>query len=149
MSAAAMAVWLLTHRSPFWAGPPLRPSQVTVIGPSNPPASRSAGRGALGLSDLRRLGPGKAVGQISEAIPASAQVLLHFDIDVLRKEEMPAAYFPHDDGLTLSEGMELLGALLRDPRIRIIEVAEYATLRDLDHSYVSKLVDLLAKGLRS
>jgi hypothetical protein len=31
-SAAAMAVWLVTHGSPFWAGPPLRPSQVTVIG---------------------------------------------------------------------------------------------------------------------
>ena len=29
-SAAAMAVWLLTHASPFWTGPPLRPTQVTV-----------------------------------------------------------------------------------------------------------------------
>ena len=34
-SAAAVAVWLLTRASPFWAGPPLPPSQVTVIGWSN------------------------------------------------------------------------------------------------------------------
>ena len=62
---------------------------------------------------------------------------------------MPAAYFPHTDGLTLSEGMELLGAFLGDRRVRIIEVAEYAALRDLDLRYVSKVVDLLAEGLRS
>ena len=61
---------------------------------------------------------------------------------------MPASYFPHADGLTLSEGMELLGTLLGDPRIRIIEMTEYAALRDLDQRYVSKLVDLLTEGLR-
>jgi hypothetical protein len=43
--------------------------------------------------------------------------------------------------------VQLLGALLGDPRIRIIEVTEYAALRDLDQRYVSKLVDLLAEGL--
>src|SRR5439155_4069351 len=31
-SAASSAVWLLTRESPFWSGPALRPSQVTVIG---------------------------------------------------------------------------------------------------------------------
>jgi arginase len=61
---------------------------------------------------------------------------------------MPAAYFPHTDGLSLSAAAELLGALLRDPRIRIIEVTEYASLRDLDQRCVSKLIDLLAEGLK-
>ena len=61
---------------------------------------------------------------------------------------MPAAYFPHADGLSLSEAGELLGTLLRDPRIRIIEVAEYAALRDLDQHCVSGLVELLAEGLK-
>jgi hypothetical protein len=49
---------------------------------------------------------------------------------------------------SLSEGVELLGVLLRDPRIRIIELSEYASLRDLDQHCVSKLVDLLADGLK-
>src|SRR6516162_9168989 len=34
-SAASCAVWLLTHDSPFWIGPPLHPSQVSVIGWTN------------------------------------------------------------------------------------------------------------------
>jgi len=38
---------------------------------------------------------------------------------------------------------------LGDPRIRIIEVAEYASLRDQDQRTVGALVDLLASTLRS
>jgi|ERR1700680_3353959 arginase len=86
--------------------------------------------------------------QALTAIPASASILLHFDIDVFHKRDMPAAYFPHAEGLSLSEGKELLGVLLGDPRIRIIEVSEYASLRDLDQGCVSKLVDLLSEGLK-
>jgi hypothetical protein len=41
----------------------------------------------------------------------------------------------------------LLGAILADSRIRIIEVAEYASLRDIDQSYASRLVELLAAAL--
>jgi arginase len=148
-SAAAMAVWILTHGSPFWIGPPLRLSQVTVIGWTSPSRSDQAGIRSLSLADVRRLGSGEAARQVLRAIPASAPVLLHFDIDVFQKQDMPAAYFPHTDGLSLSEGVQLLGTLLRDPRIRIIEVTEYAALRDLDQCYVGKLVDLLSEGLRS
>ena len=58
-SAAALAVWLLTHQSPFWNGPPLRGSQVTVIGASAPSASGSSGLGSLSLTEVRRVGPPK------------------------------------------------------------------------------------------
>jgi arginase len=91
---------------------------------------------ALSLADVRRAGPREAARQALEPIPASARILLHFDIDVLQQQNMPAVYFPHTDGLTLSEGAELLSALLSDPRIRIIEVTEYAALRDLDQRCV-------------
>jgi arginase family enzyme len=89
----------------------------------------------------------EAARRILQSIPASAPIVLHFDIDVLQKQELPAAYFPHDEGLTLSEAHELLGVFLKDPRIRLIEVSEYAALRDLDQVYVNKLVDLLSDGL--
>jgi len=147
-SAASCAVWFLTHDSPFWSGPPLRSSQVTVIGWSNPSQSSEAGIRSMSLADMRRTGFGQAARQALEALPTSASVLLHLDIDVFRRQDLPAAYFPHAEGLSLAEGRELLGVLLRDPRIRIIEVSEYATLRDLDRSYVSKLVDLLSEGLK-
>jgi arginase len=148
-SAASLAVWLLTNPSPFWTGPALRPSQVTVIGWSNPSRSNRSGIGSVSLTEVRRAGPREAAQQALAVIPASAPILLHFDVDVFQKLEMPAAYFPHPEGLSLSEGKELLGVLLRDPRIRIIEVSEYAALRDLDQRWVNKLVDLLAEGLKA
>jgi arginase len=148
LSAAAMALWLTTQASPFRAGPALRPSQVTVIGWSDDLQSAPMGLQSLPLAEVRRIGPGEAARQALQAIPASAPILLHFDIDVLNKQDMPAAYFPHADGLSLAEGRELLGTILSDSRLRIIEVAEYASLRDLDQSYVSRIVELLAAGLK-
>jgi hypothetical protein len=61
---------------------------------------------------------------------------------------MPAAYFPHTSGLSMMEAQELLGAALTDSRVRIIKMAEYASLHDLDQSNVSVIVDLLAATLK-
>lgn len=146
-SAAALAVWLLTHASPFWAGPPLKASQVTAIGATESSLSDVPVR-ALPLADLRKAGPREAARQALQAIPSSASLLLHLDVDVIRQRDMPAAYFPHAEGLTLDETRELLGGLLADPRLRIIEISEYASLRDLDQRVVGALVDLLAAGLK-
>jgi arginase len=88
-SAASLAVWLLTHASPFWTGPPLRPSQVTVIGWTNPARSEHAGMSSMSLADVRRSGPREAARQALDAIPASTPIGLHFDIDVLQKRDMP------------------------------------------------------------
>lgn len=148
-SAAAMAVWFLTQGSPFWSGPPLRPSQVTVIGWTGASQSKQPAMGSLSLADVRRFGPEEAGRRALEAIPASVSVLVHLDIDVFRHRDVPAAYFPHAEGLILAEGGELLGVLLGDPRIRIIEVAEYASLRDQDLRSVGALVDLLAGSLKT
>jgi arginase len=148
LSAAAMALWLATQPSPFRAGPPLDPSQVTVIGWSDDLGSAPLGLQLLSLAEVRHLGPAQAARQALQAIPASAPILLHFDIDILNKQEMPAAYFPHPDGLTLAEGQDLLGPLLADARVRLIEVTEYASLRDLDQSAVARIIELLAAGLK-
>jgi arginase len=148
-SAAALAVWLLTRGSPFWTGPPLRPSQVTVIGWSNPSQSDAGGGvGSVSLADVRRSSPAEAARRILDAVPSTSALLLHFDIDVLSTRDMPAAYFPHQDGLSLAEATELFGVLARDPRLRLIEIAEYASLRDLDQHSVSQLIDLLAQTLK-
>jgi arginase len=147
-SAAMMALWLTTQASPFRAGPTLRPSQVTVIGWTNDQHSALLGLQSQPLAEVRRLGPSQAAHQALQAVPAAAPILLHFDIDVLNKQEMPASYFPHSDGLSITESRELLSILLVDARVRIIEVTEYASLRDLDQSYVSRVGELLAAGLK-
>ena len=145
-SAAATATWLLTRRSPFWAGPPLPPAQLTVVGWTSPSASGSEAR-SVSLADLRRSGPRAAARRALDAIPASAPILVHLDVAVLHKADMPAAYFPHDEGLRLSEVAELLEAVFADSRLRLVEVSEYAALRDLDQRYAVALVDLLTGAL--
>jgi arginase len=145
-SAAALAVWLLTHGVPFCAAP-LRPSQVTVVGASAPSQSQPPPR-SVSLADVRRLGARDAARRALDGVPASAAILVHLDIDVFSAQAMPAAYFPHAEGLTLAEGAELLGVLLADSRIRIVELAEYASLRDGDQRGARDLVELLTKVLR-
>ena len=146
-SAASCAVWLLTNNSPFWAGPALRPSQVSVIGWTNASRSGQAGINSISLADIRRSKPREIAQQVLQSVPASASLLVHVDIDVLQSREMPAAYFPHAEGMTLSELGELLGVLLKDPRIRIIEISEYAALRDFEQVSAGKLVDVLCEAL--
>lgn len=147
-SGAMMALWLTTQASPFRTGPALQPSQVTVIGWSDDLHSEPMGLQSLPLSEVRRLGPSKVARQALQAIPASAPILLHFDIDVLNKQEMPASYFPPTDGLSIADCRELLEIILADARVRIIEVTEYASLRDIDQSSALKIVELLAAGLK-
>lgn len=145
-SAAAMAIWLLTQPSPFWEGPPVRSSQVTVIGATEPSQADPV-PSSLPLEEVRRSGAKEVARRALAGIPASASILLHFDIDAFSAEEMPAAYFPHANGLTLAEGAEVFRVLANDPRVRLIEVSEYASLRDRDLRSVTKLVELLAGGL--
>jgi arginase len=147
-SAASCSVWLLTHDSPFWSGPALRPSQVSIIGWSKPSRSQRPEVGSISLADVRRSGPREAARQALQNIPASASIVVHFDIDVLQQAEMPVAYFPRPEGLKVSEAAELFGVMMKDPRIRAIEISEYASLRDLDRSYVDKLVKLLTDSLK-
>jgi arginase family enzyme len=146
-SAAAMAIWLVTHASPFWSGPSLQPEQVTVIGWSASSAGAPGAMHSHSLADVRAVGPAETARRALDAIPASALILLHLDVDVFDRRHMPAAYFPHDGGLTLGEGTELLAGLARDPRVRLIEVSEYASLRDPDQHWAAELVSLLASGL--
>jgi hypothetical protein len=50
--------------------------------------------------------------------------------------------------MTLSELGELLGVLLKAPRIRIVEISEYAALRHCEQVSAGKLVDVLCEALK-
>jgi arginase len=146
-SAAAMAIWLLTSPSPFLSGPPLEPSRVTVVGWTRPPRRLHSAVGSVSLADVRRSGAARIARQTLDAIPSSAAVLVHFDIDVIADAELPAAYFPHSEGLTMAETAEILGIVLADPRVRLVEVSEYSSLRDLDRASAKKIAVLLSRAL--
>ena len=147
-SAAYLALWLAMHGEPFRAGLPVPPSHVRIIGGTqHDVAAGSDVPRSESLASIRRDGAKAIARRTLDALPASASVVLHLDVDVFAERELPAAYFPHEDGLTLAEGRELLGELMRDPRIGVIEISEYASLRDYDRRQVTAIIDLLVRGL--
>jgi hypothetical protein len=147
-SARQTLSWLTTQASPFWAGPLIKPSQVTVIGCGDALPAKQTGMPSVSVAEAQRKGPGEAARRVLQATPAAVSILLHIDIDGLNMHEMSAAYFSHTDGLSLAEGQKLLGTMLADSRMRIIEVTQYASLRDLDQRDVPKIVGLLTDGLK-
>jgi arginase len=147
-SAASCAAWFLTNASPFWAGSSLQPSQLSLVGFSRPSQTKQPGVHSFPLTEIRRLGPRAAASQMLAAIPPSAAILLHLDIDVFRSADLSAVYFSHAEGLTLAEGTELLGVLLKDNRVRIVEISEYASLRDPEQASVHKLIAMFGNSLQ-
>jgi arginase family enzyme len=81
------------------------------------------------------------------AIPASASILVHFDVDVLADAEFPVACFPHSEGLTMEEIAELLGPVVRDSCVRIVETSGYWALRDISRVWVQQLAAMLPAAL--
>ena len=79
--------------------------------------------------------------------PADAKILLHFDVDVLHRDCMSAAYSPSAQGLNAEEARELLALVLADPRVVALEVTEFSDLRDVDGSQAQFLAELLANVL--
>jgi arginase len=146
-SAASCATWFLTHESAFSLSPALKPSQVSQVGWTRGAQTEQAGMRSFSLVDIRRIGPRQVAQQVLAGVPASAAILLHLDIDVFRSSDLPAAYFPHPEGLSLKEGTELLGVFLRDARVRVIEVSEYATLRDREQESVQKIIEMFVQTL--
>jgi hypothetical protein len=73
------------------------------------------------MAEVRREGARTTAQRILDVLPSSASVVLHLDVDAFADHELPVAYFPHDDGLTLAEGRELPG--------RCWAISEFGSLR--------------------
>lgn len=146
LGAAASGLWFLTRPNPFWLGPVLAPEQVTILAVQNPPED-SSGFGLVTLGQVRAAGMTATARAYLDGLPPDARVLIHFDVDALNQEEMPAAYAPSEQGLTGAECRELLAALLADPRVIGLEVTEFSGAKDPDGAAARRLVSLLAGAL--
>lgn len=76
-------------------------------------------------------------------------VWIHFDVDALDSEAMPAVDSPEPDGLSVAETEELLGALVAHPLARGLQVTIYDPDRDLEGRAARTLADLLVAALAS
>lgn len=146
VGAAAMGLWFLTNENLLWQKPAtINAEQITVLACQNPPAE-TYGIQAITLEQLRQ-----SIKNTSEAIlariPENARILIHFDVDVIGKAEMPAAYAPSETGLTIAECRELLTKLVSDTRTIGMEITEFSAIKDEDGSNARNLNNLLADSL--
>lgn len=98
--------------------------------------------------EVRRRGA-RAVGEgVAHDIGVGAAPFwLHFDVDVVDAEWMAAVSFPVATGLTWQDTEDLLGPLLRSPRLVGLSVTDYNSDRDEDGSCAAQIVEVLANGL--
>jgi len=146
-SGAAIATWLLTNNSPFCAAS-VPPENVTVIGWTKGPFTGSSKIASVPINEVRGRAAGERARRLLAGIPQTTNILVHFDIDVIQDSALPAAYFPHAEGLTLDETGAILDAVLADPRVRLIEISEYTILRDPDRQHAATISSLLVHALQ-
>ena len=114
-----------------------------------------AGEEEAARSVALRLTPAsmQAMGMADTAARALAAVgegpiLVHFDVDVIRTEEMPAVEVrTGGGGLTVFEAAALLRALLASPKVVALEVVQYDPSLDPDGICARRIVDMIASAL--
>ena len=138
----------------FWGEPPLvREPDVALFGFErlDPPEEQY-----LAASPLRRhaslevstVGAAAAARLALERVHAAKhEFILHFDVDVINRDEFPWTNFPGTGGLSLSEARDALRVFASQPNLAAFEVAAYNPDLDPDGQGALKLIDLLAAVL--
>jgi arginase len=142
VGAAAMGLWFLTNENLLWQMPAtIKPQQITVLACQDLPAE-TYGIQTISLEQLR-VNLQQTIKTVLSDIPAAAKILIHFDVDSIGKDEMPAAYAPSETGLTIAECRHLLASIVADSRTIAMEVTEFSAIKDEDGSNGKRLVELL------
>jgi arginase len=133
--------------------PSVRPEHVALVGfrELDPGEIAPARELALALSadDVRERGARAAAEGALEAIRNDAgPVLVHFDVDVLDPEVMPAKdSVTAGRGLLWGEAETLVRTLLCSPRVAALEVCEFNPSKDAGGESARRLVALLERGI--
>jgi arginase family enzyme len=152
VGAATMGIWLLSNENMFWPKPKqIEYSNFTVIGCHDfdtlPVSVEQIS--TIPLEQLRKEGIIQSIKNFKNQLPQNKKIFVHFDVDVIREEEMQAAYFPSKDGLTFAECSLLLHELLADKRIIGLEVTEFSPLKDITGNLTLKIANLLTDSISS
>lgn len=98
--------------------------------------------------EIRELGPAAAAERALERIHIfKRQWALHFDVDVLAAVEMPATYYPAENGLRGAEFAEALAVFVSNPNLAAVTLASYLPSADADGSVAARLLDLFAGAM--
>lgn len=147
IGAAGMGLWFLLQDRGQWIEPSgWDAERIRLVGCQQMPGETFG----VDIMSLAQLTEGSIVERVShtlQSIPPDAKILVHFDVDIMHKDAMAAAYSPSEIGLSLSEVEALLATVLRDSRVTSMEVTEFSGARDTTGEYARRLVELLARAL--
>ena len=159
--AAGMDLALVTGRGPAkltnldGQQPYFRPEHVWSVGNRDPDEAYVAAITAskvhyVDLASLRQLGPQACAQAFLDNMAAQhlAGFWIHFDVDALDNEVMPAVDSPQPGGLTYAELAALLVPLLRSPQVVGLDITILDPSLDptgaITHRFVAALQPILA-----
>ncbi|MBO8155710.1 MAG: arginase family protein [Bacillaceae bacterium] len=132
IGAAGMGLWfLLDQDRTWWNLNPIPASSVTVAGAHTIPAN-TYGLNIFSLQDLQENNGFERLVQHIRSIPQDAKIFVHFDVDVLNEQIMPAAYAPSENGMNQHLASQLFDYVLKDSRVMGMEITEYCPAKDSD-----------------
>jgi arginase len=147
IGAAGMGLWFLLQDQGVWVERSgWTADRVKLVGCQKIPG-KSYGVEIVTLDQLQVHDLEQAISAVLNDIPVEAKILVHFDVDVMNRDAMPAAYSPSETGLCMEETQRLLTQVLLDPRVVGMEVTEFSALRDTDGEQAQKLVQLIVQAL--
>ncbi|NTU23305.1 arginase [Brevibacillus sp. HB1.2] len=147
IGAAGMGLWFLLQDHGQWIEPSgWDAERIRLVGCQQMPGE-TFGVEVMTLAQLNEGSIVERVSHLLQSIPPDAKILVHFDVDIMHKDAMAAAYSPSEIGLSLSEVEALLATVLRDSRVTSMEVTEFSGARDTTGEYARRLVELLVRVL--
>lgn len=151
MGATAYTLWFLTHEN-LWVEKPqnFTSHHICAMGYSEESLDEH-----YDVKDLLKY-PMKAVSENPKSVAmsylktinASDQVILHLDLDVIRKEEIASVYMPSETGLSIKDLSLLLATLIMDKRVKGMVVTEFSGNNRDAFLEAKKVVTLLEQVLK-
>jgi arginase len=152
MSAAV----LLGHGAPEFlavGGGALRPEHLCYIGVRSYEVAEWALLRRLGvrifyMEEVRERGLAAVMADALAIVTRGTRGFgLTIDLDGFDPADVPGVGLPVADGLRGAEAAAVLRGIARDPRLRALEIVEYAPALDREHRTAQLVLDLLASAL--
>jgi arginase len=143
IGAAGMGLWfLLKDEKMWWKEDSVNSNCISIIGSQ----LNSETEEKLKITPFEKLNAESFLPIVQDHLNSitSDSIFVHLDVDVLHKSIMPAAYAPSEVGLDLQKATKILQIILADPRVKAIEITEFAANKDSNGSCAKQIVDLLS-----
>jgi len=99
------------------------------------------------VKTIREIGVETAARQAMRTLSSRAEfIFVHFDVDVIDSNEMPAADLPHKFGLSLNEVERALRVFMQSSNFLGIEVTEFNAEKDEGRQLAITLADMIVQA---